>query len=74
MFDFPKLEKMAYNIESGAELLDMPEKVLTEQIYKHRLRTFRVGNHRYIPNFELDRLLSLLLQEQVQLDMEQSNA
>ena len=41
---------------------------------KHRLRTFRVKSGSYLPNFEMDRLVSLLLQEQVQRDMEKSHA
>ena len=63
MFNFPKLDKLAYTVESGAVLMDMPEQTLSEQIRKHRLRTFQVGKSRYIPTFEMDRLLSLLLQE-----------
>ena len=73
MFDFPELDKLAYTIESGADLLDMPEQTLSELVYKHRLRTFRVKRKRYIPTFEMDRLVSLLLQEQVARDMEQSH-
>jgi hypothetical protein len=41
---------------------------------KHRLRTFRVKRRSYLPNFEMNRLVSLLLQEQVARDMEQANA
>jgi hypothetical protein len=73
MFDLPKIEKLAYQIESGAEILDMPEQELTALVHKHRLRTFRVKRKRYIPNFEMDRLVSLLLQEQIARDLEQSH-
>ncbi|MFC1776346.1 hypothetical protein ACFL3I_03270 [Pseudomonadota bacterium] len=73
MFDFPRLDKLAYTIESGADLFDMPEQTLSELVHKHRLRTFRVKRKRYIPTFEMDRLVSLLLQEQVARDMEQSH-
>ena len=73
MFDFPKLEKLAYKIESGAEILDMPAQELSTLVRKHRLRTFRVKRKDYLPTFEMDRLISLLLQEQVARDMEQSH-
>ena len=72
MFDKPH-DKLAYQMESGAELLDIQPKALGELVQKHRIRTFRVKRKRYIPNFEMDRLLSLLLQEQVARDMDKSD-
>lgn len=72
MFDFPKLEKLAYTFESGADLFDMPTPKFTELVRKYRLRTFRVKRTDYLPNFEADRLVSILLQEQVQRDIDQA--
>jgi hypothetical protein len=74
MFDSPQHEKLAYRLESASERLDISQKDLSELVRKHRLRTFRVNRKQYLPNFEMDRLVSLLLQEQIKRDMEDSHA
>ena len=71
MFDILH-EKLSYNFASASERLDVPEKELSELVRRHRIRTYRIKRKQYIPNFEIDRLLSVLLQEQVQRDMEKN--
>jgi hypothetical protein len=74
MFESPQHDKLAYELESASERLDISQKELSELVRKHRLRTFRVKRKQYLPNFEMDRLVSLLLREQVARDMDQSHA
>ena len=73
MFNIP-YDKLSYTLDSASERLDIPQKELTALVHKHRIRTFRINRKQYIPNFEIDRLLSVLLQEQVQRDLEHSSA
>ncbi len=67
-------DKLTYNFESASERLDISQRDLGELVRKHQLRTFCIKRKWYIPSFEMDRLVSLLLQEQVARDGEQAHA
>ena len=54
-------EKMVYRFENAAEQIDTSERELDNLCKEFEIRTFRRGRRRFIPAFELDRLLLMLL-------------
>jgi hypothetical protein len=67
MFDQPSHDKQAYRLESAFKQLDLgSQKALTDLIKEHNIRTFIVGRTRLLPAFEMDRLMLILMRQEVQ--------
>lgn len=76
MFDQPSHDKQAYRLEAAYKQLDLgSQKALTDLIKEHNIRTFVVKRTRILPAFEMDRLMLILMRQEVQRELrEQSHA
>ncbi len=64
MFDQPQHERQAYPLSDAATQLSTSVKTLTDLINEHNIRTYLLKRTRYLPAFEMDRLVLILMRQE----------
>lgn len=66
MYYPPEEERLAHTFRHAAQRLDIPENSFRELVQQHDLRWFRVKRTKFLPEYELRRLMTRLLCEQAE--------